>query len=206
MPNVAETAAGSRDQRQDVFGSGSPRASGTVRRTGEVAAEKILLPLDADGGSAHTPWHRVRGSPVHAVVPCRVACDWRSWPAGERGCRGSQDRVASECPRRPRTAPRAARKDVRGARRSRPALTRRAETEPSQVGRGRDPTTARTQEAAVIRMLLRVTEAADQLSVSRAKVYELIRSGELASVRIVGARRIRVRDLEAFVSRLGGAA
>jgi len=27
-----------------------------------VAAEKILLPLDADGGSAHTPWHRVRGS------------------------------------------------------------------------------------------------------------------------------------------------
>lgn len=58
----------------------------------------------------------------------------------------------------------------------------------------------------MIRMLLRVTEAADQLSVSRAKVYELIRSGELASVRIVGARRIRVRDLEAFVSRLGGAA
>ena len=33
----------------------------------------------------------------------------------------------------------------------------------------------------MIRMLLRVTEAADQLSVSRAKVYELIRSGELAT-------------------------
>jgi excisionase family DNA binding protein len=58
----------------------------------------------------------------------------------------------------------------------------------------------------MIRMLLRVTEAADQLSVSRAKVCELIRSGELATVRIDGARRIRVRDLEAFVSRLGGAA
>ena len=57
--NLAETAAGSRDQRQDVFGSA---ASGTVQWTGEVAAEKILLPLDADGGSAHTPWHRVRGS------------------------------------------------------------------------------------------------------------------------------------------------
>ncbi len=40
----AETAAVSRDQRQDVFGSRSPRASGTVRRTGEVAAEKILVP------------------------------------------------------------------------------------------------------------------------------------------------------------------
>jgi integrase len=48
------------------------------------------------------------------VVPCRVICDWRSWPAGGRGCRGSQDQAASEWPRRPRTAPRAARKDVRG--------------------------------------------------------------------------------------------
>lgn len=43
--------------------------------------------------------------PVHAVVPCRVICDWRSWPAGGRGCRGSQDQAASEWPRRPRTAP-----------------------------------------------------------------------------------------------------
>jgi hypothetical protein len=41
MPIPVETAAGSRDQRQDVFGSGSPRASGTVRWTGEVAAEKM---------------------------------------------------------------------------------------------------------------------------------------------------------------------
>lgn len=58
----AETAAVSRDEQQDVFGCGSARVSGTVRWTGEVAAEKILVPLDADGGSAHTPWHRVRGS------------------------------------------------------------------------------------------------------------------------------------------------
>jgi Phage integrase family len=75
MPIPVETAAGSRDQRQDVFGSGSPCASGTVRWTGEVAAEKILLPLEADGGSAHTPWHRVRGS----TGTCRgaVSCDLR---------------------------------------------------------------------------------------------------------------------------------
>src|SRR5215208_532955 len=86
-----EMAAGSRDQRQDVFGSA---ASGTVQWTGEVAAEKILLPLDADGGSAHTPWHPVRVPPVPAVVPCGPVCDWRSWPAGGRGCRGSQDGVA----------------------------------------------------------------------------------------------------------------
>ena len=47
--------------------------------TGEVAAEKILLPLDADGGSAHTAWHRVRGS----AGTCRVV-----WPVtGARGRR-----------------------------------------------------------------------------------------------------------------------
>jgi hypothetical protein len=40
--NLAETAAGSRDQRQDVFGSGSPPARATVRRTGEVAVEKYV--------------------------------------------------------------------------------------------------------------------------------------------------------------------
>jgi len=40
-----------------------------------VAAEKILPPLDADGSSAHTPWHRVRGS----TGTCRGAasCDLR---------------------------------------------------------------------------------------------------------------------------------
>jgi len=48
-------------------------------------------------------------------------------------------------------------------------------------------------------MLLRVSEAAEVLSLSRAKVYELIRSGDLASVRVDGARRIRTRDLEEFV-------
>jgi len=39
----AEAAAVSRDERQDVFGSGSPCARGTVRQTGEAAAEKILV-------------------------------------------------------------------------------------------------------------------------------------------------------------------
>ncbi len=52
------------------------------------------------------------------------------------------------------------------------------------------------------RMLLRVPEVAAQLCVSRGKVYELIRSGALVSVRIDGSRRIRVRDLEAFVQSL----
>ena len=52
------------------------------------------------------------------------------------------------------------------------------------------------------RMLLRVPEVAAQLSLSRGKVYELIRSGALTSVRIDGARRVRARDLDAFVQSL----
>ena len=47
------------------------------------------------------------------------------------------------------------------------------------------------------RLLYRVSEAAAMLSLSRAKVYELINSGALRSVRIDGARRIKVADLQA---------
>ncbi len=52
------------------------------------------------------------------------------------------------------------------------------------------------------RLLYRVTEAAEVLGLSRAKVYELISSGALRSVRIDGARRIKVDDLNAFVASL----
>jgi excisionase family DNA binding protein len=55
----------------------------------------------------------------------------------------------------------------------------------------------------VARLLYRVSEAAAALSLSRAKVYELISSGALRSVRIDGARRIRAADLEAYVASLG---
>jgi excisionase family DNA binding protein len=55
----------------------------------------------------------------------------------------------------------------------------------------------------VSRLLYRVSDAALALSLSRAKVYELINSGALRSVRIDGARRIRAADLEAFVASLG---
>jgi excisionase family DNA binding protein len=58
----------------------------------------------------------------------------------------------------------------------------------------------------VARLLYRVTDAADALSLSRAKVYELITSGALRSVRIDGASRIRAADLEAFVESLGNEA
>ena len=53
------------------------------------------------------------------------------------------------------------------------------------------------------KLLYRVSEAAAVLSLSRAKVYALIKSGVLRSVRIGGARRITAADLEAFVASLG---
>jgi excisionase family DNA binding protein len=52
------------------------------------------------------------------------------------------------------------------------------------------------------RLLYRVGEAAEVLGLSRAKVYELIGSGALRSVRIDGARRIKADDLAAFVASL----
>lgn len=55
----------------------------------------------------------------------------------------------------------------------------------------------------VMRLLYRVSEVASALGLSRAKVYELINSGALHSVRIDGARRIKAADLEAFVASLG---
>jgi excisionase family DNA binding protein len=52
------------------------------------------------------------------------------------------------------------------------------------------------------KMLLTPTEAAQVLGVGRSKVYELMRSGALGSVRIDSCRRIPVDDLNALVTRL----
>lgn len=57
-------------------------------------------------------------------------------------------------------------------------------------------------ERHLTRLLYRVAEAAEVLSLSRAKVYELINSGALRSVRIGGARRVTAEDLAAFVAAL----
>jgi excisionase family DNA binding protein len=52
------------------------------------------------------------------------------------------------------------------------------------------------------RLLLSPTEAAAHLSVGRSKIYELIRLGQLRSVKVGGCRRILRSALAEFVSGL----
>jgi len=54
------------------------------------------------------------------------------------------------------------------------------------------------------KLLLRPEEVAELLSIGRSKVYELIGTGQLASVRIGACRRVPVSDLVEFVSGLRG--
>ena len=56
------------------------------------------------------------------------------------------------------------------------------------------------------RLLLRVDEAGRQLNLGRTVMYELIRSGQLRSVKVGKLRLIPSSALVEFVDRLGGAA
>lgn len=51
-------------------------------------------------------------------------------------------------------------------------------------------------------LLLKPEEAAEQLRVGRDRVFELIRTGALPSVKIGNSRRIRATDLERYVASL----
>jgi excisionase family DNA binding protein len=53
--------------------------------------------------------------------------------------------------------------------------------------------------------LLRVEEAAHMLSLSRKTVYDLLRRGELTSLKIGGSRRIPVTALQDLIARLEAA-
>jgi excisionase family DNA binding protein len=57
----------------------------------------------------------------------------------------------------------------------------------------------------MLKTVFRVEEAAEYLSVSRAKAYELIQRGELRSVKIDGSRRITLKQLEDYIQRLEAA-
>jgi excisionase family DNA binding protein len=52
------------------------------------------------------------------------------------------------------------------------------------------------------RLLYRVEEAAGMLAVGRDKVYRLIATGELESVKIGGSRRITRAAIEKYLARL----
>jgi excisionase family DNA binding protein len=47
-----------------------------------------------------------------------------------------------------------------------------------------------------------VPEAAEALAISRSKLYELMATGAIASIRIDGSRRIPLTALEDYISRL----
>jgi excisionase family DNA binding protein len=55
------------------------------------------------------------------------------------------------------------------------------------------------------RLLLRPVEAAERLGIGRTKVYELMASGELRSVKIGAARRVSATALVEFVAALDAA-
>lgn len=54
----------------------------------------------------------------------------------------------------------------------------------------------------VTQLLLEVEEAARVLGIKRSKLYELIGSGELVTVKLGRCRRVPVAALEAYVRRL----
>ncbi len=56
-------------------------------------------------------------------------------------------------------------------------------------------------ENRVDRLLLRPTEAAEAIGIGRSKVYELLASGELPSIRIGGSVRVPVDALRAWIDR-----
>lgn len=57
--------------------------------------------------------------------------------------------------------------------------------------------------AAIAPSLLTIEDVSRALRLGRSKVYVLVSTGEIPSVRIGGSRRIRTRDLDAYVERLG---
>lgn len=52
------------------------------------------------------------------------------------------------------------------------------------------------------RVLYRIEEAAELLSVSKSRVYELIRSGQLRTVKVGKSHRVPARSLDDYVARL----
>lgn len=56
-------------------------------------------------------------------------------------------------------------------------------------------------ERMIERLMLRPTEAADAIGVSRSKAYELIAKGEIPSVHVGGCVRVPVDALRSWIDR-----
>lgn len=56
------------------------------------------------------------------------------------------------------------------------------------------------QGSGMTRLLLTVPEAAEALAISRSKLYELLATGVVASIRIDGSRRIPLAALETYIA------
>lgn len=69
----------------------------------------------------------------------------------------------------------------------------------------RDMTTDAAAGLALDTELLKPEAAAHQLQISRTKLFALLRSGELESVRIGGNRRVRRKDLDSYIEGLSSA-
>lgn len=52
------------------------------------------------------------------------------------------------------------------------------------------------------RLLYRVREVAEMLGIGRSKAYELVRTGEIPSVRLGASVRVRGQDLQDYVETL----
>jgi len=72
----------------------------------------------------------------------------------------------------------------------------------AQSDTGTTPPPVPIFETHVERLLLTPAEASQALGISRSKLYELLGSGVVPSVRIGSCRRIPVDDLRALVARL----
>ncbi len=48
--------------------------------------------------------------------------------------------------------------------------------------------------------LLKAVEVAQKLNISKAFAYKLMQTGEIRTVRMLGARRVRPKDLEEYIA------
>jgi excisionase family DNA binding protein len=60
----------------------------------------------------------------------------------------------------------------------------------------------RTTRSETQTLLLTAEEAADELRIGRTRMYALIKSGEVVSVKVGGSRRVPYRELAAYIGRL----